>query len=95
MPPSGSSPHYLKSLPSGDHKMLVIGKRKNSIGTRIFGFSLTTPTVPHLTLSALEAGNGSIRVETQHSGFSVGGVTHHCSLAGAPFYQCECGVVCE
>ncbi|XP_064396477.1 uncharacterized protein LOC135343401 isoform X3 [Halichondria panicea] len=82
-----SSPYYLKSLPSGDHKMLVIGKRKDSIGTRIFAFTLTTPTLPHITPTAVDAGNGSLRVETQHYGFSLD-VTLYCSLAGGPFYQC-------
>ena len=88
----GTSPYYLKGLPAGHHKLLVIGKRKDSIGTRLFDFMIlpegNVPTA-NLTLNSYPAGNGSVGVSIAMSGLTRVEAGLQCSIGGGHFFPCE------
>ncbi len=92
----GSSPYRIKNVVSGRHKLVVMARRKNAYGSKVFDFSIgtTEEETDRLTLSLSHksnATNGSVVVT-----MTVGNVGQQewsrvklvCSLAGRPFVPC-------
>jgi hypothetical protein len=93
---TGESPYYLKNLSSGQYELLVIGKRKESLGSLRFKFTIERDNLcdPVIHLSSVPAANGSM-VTVTFSGecFTVPGsegtVQFQCSTAGREFTPCK------
>ena len=93
----GESPYYLKNLSSGQYELLVIGKRKESLGSLRFKFTIERDGLcdPVIYLSSMPAANGSVAVSFHGECFtlSAGGVEEtmqfQCSTAGREFSPCE------
>ena len=94
---TGESPYYLKNLSSGQYELLVIGKRKESLGSLRFKFTIERDGLcdPVIHLSSMPAANGSVAVSFHGECFTLpaGGVEEtvqfQCSTAGKEFSPCE------
>lgn len=71
----------------------MIGKRKDSLGTRLFDFKILpegyAPAVS-LTLNSFPAGNGTVRVSIAVSGLTRLDAGLQCSVGGGLFFPCKC-----
>ena len=92
---TGESPYYLKNLSSGQYELLVIGKRKESLGSLRFKFTIERDNLcdPMIHLSSAPTSNGSVAVTFREECFTVPGsegtVQFQCSIAGRDFAPCE------
>ena len=92
---TGESPYYLKNLSSGQYELLVIGKRKESLGSLRFKFTIERDNLcdPVIHLSSAPTSNGSVAVTFREECFTVPGsegtVQFQCSTAGREFTPCE------
>ena len=93
---TGTSPYYLKNVVAGDHSLLVIGRRRDSVGTRLFDFEIAPSeggVAPSITLTSVPTGNNSVHIEIVPEGFR-GEAELLCSVDSGPFHECECVCVC-
>ena len=86
----------MKNLTSGPYQLLLFGKRKAYIGSRVFKFHIPSEqeeVPPHISLRALPDANSSMAVIIMTEGFARSDLTLLCSIGGADFFPCTyvCG----
>ena len=102
IPPSlhiGESRYYLKNLSSGQYELLVVGKRKEHLGSLLFQFTIENNDIcePEIRLSTSQGPNSSVAINFHGECFSVTRarerVQFQCSIAGRQFTPCEANYV--